>query len=152
MYIGESRHARLAVLLRWESTMLRLVLIAALVIGAPPRVLVAQCVTFDNPPELFAVSDAVFLGKVVETAPTGARGHHVIESIATFRLERSWKGPRDRVVRVGSETPLQIGRRYLVFATGRPLATSTECRWSEPIEQATEKLDWLSTIRHRNVR
>lgn len=52
----------------------------------------AQCVSFDNPEELFVRSESVFVGTVVAGKPTGAQGSHVIVDIGTFRVERAWKG------------------------------------------------------------
>jgi hypothetical protein len=108
-----------------------------------------QCVEFTNPEESFARAAAVFVGIVVAQEPTGLRGNHVIEAIATFRLERSWKGIRDREVRVGSDRALEIGKKYVVFAGGNPrnrsLTTNFACRWVEVIDTAKVKLDWLST-------
>ena len=86
-----------------------------------PAAVHAQCVTFDKPEELFARSGTVFLGKVVATEPTGAQGAHQIVDIATFQVERSWKGNPSRQVRVGTDRPFELGKQYVVFAGGKPL-------------------------------
>jgi len=112
--------------------------------ASAPLAAFGQCVMFDKPEELFANSDAVFVGTVVRNAPTGAQGSHVIVDVATLRLDRSWKGVRGREVRVGSDIPLEVKKKYLVFAGGKPLSTSVLCRWAEPIDDAKAKLDWLS--------
>jgi hypothetical protein len=107
----------------------------------------AQCVEFEDPAELFRLSDAVFVGTVVATEPTGAQGSHVIVSIATLRPERTWKGRPGREVRVGSDVPFEVGKKYVVFAAGRPLSVSILCRWAENIDRAKRKLDWLARRR-----
>jgi hypothetical protein len=105
-----------------------------------------QCVELDDLAEMFARSDAVFVGTVIAQEPTAAQDFHLMpKDIVTLRLERSWKGARQRVVRVGSDGPFEIGKKYLVFADGKPLTTSIQCKWTEPIGKATRKLDWLST-------
>lgn len=104
----------------------------------------AQCIVFDKPDELFAASDAVFSGTVQATRATGAQGEHVTVQVATLRVLRSWKGTPMREVDVGVDAPLQQGRSYLVFAAGQPLHTSALCRWTEPLERAATRLEWLS--------
>ena len=120
-------------------------LVAAMMNGAEwPVSASAQCVMFDRPEELFAASDAVFTGTVLSTRATGAEGSHVIVQIATLRVDKRWKGDLAREVEVGSDEPLQNGRQYLVFAADQPLSTTTLCRWTEPLERAQTRLDWLS--------
>lgn len=116
---------------------------AALFIVAP-AIASAQCVSFAKPEDLFARADVVFLGTVVATEPTGARGTHVTMEIATLRVEQTWKGDLAREVRVGADRPFEHDRKYLVFAGGTPLATSILCRWAEPEDQARTKLEWLA--------
>ena len=99
---------------------------------------------FDKPEEMCARSDAVFLGTVLTTEATGTEGDHVIVDIATFRVQRSWKGKPAREIRVGSDRPFEKNRQYVVFAAGKPLTTSILCRWAEPSERAKVKLEWLS--------
>jgi len=118
--------------------------LAALVALPLPDVARAQCIMFDKPEELFARADAVFLGTVVGTEATGTRGDHVIVEIATFRVDRTWKGATVKEIRVGADRPFEKGKEYLVFAGGKPLATSILCRWAEPSDRAKAKLDWLS--------
>jgi len=122
------------------------VVVGAIALASAPMAVYGQCVMFDKPEDLFANSDAVFVGTVVRNAPTGAQGDHVIVDVATLRLDRSWKGVRDREVRVGSDVPLEVEKKYLVFAAGKPLSTSVLCRWAEPVDDAKAKvkLEWLS--------
>jgi hypothetical protein len=103
----------------------------------------AQCVIIENPADIFRVSDAVFVGTVVANGPTGARGDHQTVDIATLRVERSWKAPLSREVRVGSDEFFVVGKQYVVFAAGTPLSTSIPCDWAQPVEAAKTKLDWL---------
>lgn len=117
---------------------------ATLHVALLPAAAHAQCVIFDRPEELFARADAVFLGTVVETEPTGAQGAHAIVQIATLRVERSWKGRPGRAVRVGADRPFETDRKYLVFAAGDPLSTTILCRWTEPEDRAKPRLEWLA--------
>jgi hypothetical protein len=114
-----------------------------------PPVAHAQCVIFEKPEELFAQADAVFVGTVRRTEPTGAKGDHAIVEIATFRVERVWKGRLAREVRVGGDSRFERDRKYLVFAAGKPLSTSILCRWTEPEERAKAKSEWLAKRRTR---
>ena len=117
-----------------------------------PLIARGQCVEIEDPAELFMLSDAVFVGTVVAIEPTGAQGSHVIVSIATLRPERTWKGPPSREVRIGSDVPLEVGKKYVVFAAGRPLSVSIPCRWAEVVDRAKRKLDWLARRRSQAAR
>jgi len=103
-----------------------------------------QCVILDKPDELWAASDLVFLGTVVERKPTGIQGFHVTVEIVTFRVDKAWKGKLDKVVEVGGDAPFEKDKQYLVFATGKPASTSLPCRWAEPADRAKAKLEWLA--------
>lgn len=91
-------HAALTVLIWW--------FISPADVAAAAR----QCVAYDKIEEEFAVSNGVFSGRVVHieslrSAQEQVRSglaHHIVTSIATIEPERSWKGPRDRRVRVGA--------------------------------------------------
>ena len=74
---------------------------------------------------------------------TGAQGDHQIVDIATFLVKESWKGNPAREVQVRADQPFEKSKEYVVFAGGTPFSTSIECRWTEPIERAKAKLDWL---------
>jgi len=123
------------------------VVLVAIALVCMPAAVHAQCVVVDKPEELFALSATIFLGRVVANEPTGARGDHQIVDIATFQVERSWKGNPARQVRVGGDRLFELGKRYVVFASGKPLSTSLLCREAEPIDSAKAKLEWLSKIR-----
>jgi general stress protein 26 len=109
-----------------------------------PGIAHAQCITFDKPEDLFARADAVFLGEVVSTVPTGAQGTHVLVETATFRVAKVWKGSPAREVRVGADASFAVGTTYLVFAAGTPLSTTLLCRWTEAEARAGTKLKWLA--------
>lgn len=109
-----------------------------------PAIASAQCIIFDKPEELFQRADAVFLGKVIATEPTGARGFHLTVEFATLRVEKFWKGDLAREVRVGADAPFAVGTSYLVFAGGTPLSTTIPCRWTEPEDRAGSTLEWLA--------
>jgi hypothetical protein len=110
----------------------------------------AQCIVFDKPEDLFARADVVFRGPVVATEPAAAEGAHAIVEVATFRVEESWKGRPAREVRVGTDRPFQRGKKYVVFAAGKPLTTSVLCGWAELEERAKTQLAWLAN--HRKAR
>ena len=119
----------------------------ALELVAVPVVGYAQCVIFDKPEDLFARADVVFVGTVVSSEPTGAKGSHAIVHIATLRVEKTWKGRLSREVRVGADRPFEVKKKYVVFAAGKPLSTSILCRWTEPEDRAEMKLEWLAMRR-----
>jgi hypothetical protein len=104
----------------------------------------AQCVIFEKPEDLFARADVVFVGTVVASEATAAKGEHAIVEIATLRVEQTWKGRLARQVRVGADRPLEMDKKYVVFAAGKPLSTSVLCRWAEPEDSAKTKLEWLA--------
>jgi hypothetical protein len=119
-------------------------LCAAVALIGPHRTVLAQCVIFETPEDLFAHHDVVFRGTVVATEPTGMIGAHVIVDVATFRVDQVWKGAPGRDVRVGADRPFEKGKEYLVFASGVPLATSILCRAAEPVDTAKAKIEWLA--------
>ncbi len=116
-------------------------------VGTRPAATSAQCVVFDNLEELSARTDTVFAGTVIAKQPTGARGDHETVEVVTIRVEQSWKGAVPAEIRVGTDRPFELDKQYVVFAAGQPLSTTILCRWAEPVERATAKLDWLSKRR-----
>jgi hypothetical protein len=121
--------------------------ILGVVTAALVEVSSAQCVIFDNPEELFARADVVFVGTVTSTQETGAGGAHQTVEIATLRVDRLFKGRPGREIRVGADAPFRVGQRYVVFAAGNPPSTSIMCRSTEPVSRAKKKLDWLAKRR-----
>jgi hypothetical protein len=128
---------------------LRLLAVSALQLAMCAGTAAAQCIAFDKPEDLFARAEVVFRGTLVATERTAAEGAHAIVEVATFRVEESWKGRPAREVRVGSDRPFQRGKKYVVFAAGKPLTTSVLCGWAEPEERAKTQLAWLAKHRHR---
>jgi hypothetical protein len=124
----------------------RRILLVLATMAILPATARGQCIQFEKPEESFASSEAVFVGTVVAHEPTGVQGFHLIVDIATFRLERSWKRDLGREVRIGSDRLFDVGKKYVVFASGKPLSTSIACQWTEPVDKAKVKLDWLSTM------
>jgi hypothetical protein len=116
--------------------------IVALVLGLP-AIADAQCVIFDKPEDLFGRADVVFVGTIVSTEHTHDQGSHVIVDIGTFRVEQAWKGRVEREMRVGADRLFELNTKYVVFAAGKPLSTSIPCKWTEPVDRAKAKLDWL---------
>lgn len=82
-------------------------------------------------------SSAVFVGRIVslEISSKVIDGDTIENMIATFDVERRWKGPSVRRLRVqtcGTQALVctcgfnfQLGERYVVFAEGKPLKTSS---------------------------
>ncbi len=128
------------------------ILVLSCAIWSSPAFVCAQCFVFPKPEEGFARSTTVLAGRVIAHHPTGVDGNHLIEDVATFQVERVWKGDLGREVQVGAELPFETGKQYVVFASGEPLSTSILCHWTELREQATSKLDWLSTKKALELR
>lgn len=80
---------------------------------------------------------AVFAGQVVALQIVSTRVAGTVEeqTVATLRVERRWKGPKDREIRVrtcGTQemfctcgTDFRLGAHFVVFAIGKPLATGS---------------------------
>ena len=116
----------------------------------PSESLRAQCVQFEDPADMFRLADAVFLGTVRSTEPTGARGFHLVMHKTLFEIQQVWKGEVRKFETVGTVEAFERETRYLVFAslTNRPLPsalrTSLECGWSEVEAKSNQKLKWLA--------
>jgi hypothetical protein len=109
----------------------------------------------------FKHSAAVFVGRVKSTdVAHGPHGTFDVQTVATFDVERWWKGPQTKTVKVrscGTQDVVCItgidfkpGDRYVVFATGRPLET-TVCQRTELVNDAAATLKWLETIQPRKA-
>jgi hypothetical protein len=82
-------------------------------------------------------SSAVFVGRIVSLQISSKliNGERIESMIATFDVERRWKGPTFRRLRVqtcGTQAlvctcgfDFQLGQRYVVFADGKPFQTSS---------------------------
>ena len=100
---------------------------------------VAACTCSDlgSVAEEYRQSSAVFVGRIVsmEVSSKIIKGERVESMIATFVVERRWKGSSFRRLRVqtcGTQTMVctcgadfRLGQRYVVFAGGKPLQTSS---------------------------
>jgi hypothetical protein len=96
-------------------------------------------------------SSAVFVGRIVslEISSKVIGGVTIENMIAIFDVQRRWKGPSVRRLRVqtcGTQTlvctcgvDFQLGQRYVVFAEGKPLQTSS-CNRTHIAETAGEDL------------
>ena len=85
----------------------------------------------------FGEAKAVVAGKIValEIATVTVGGTSSEDMVATVRVERRWKGPKDALLRVrtcGTQetlctcgTDFRVGGYFLIFAAGKPLATSS---------------------------
>jgi len=102
-----------------------------------PDVSACVCTESGDISAQYGQAAAVFVGRVValEVAPNPARASGEDDMVATLRVERRWKGPRTRTIRVrtcGTQAvgctcgfDFQLGARYVVFATGRRLETTS---------------------------
>jgi len=115
----------------------------------------ASCAVFEVGPG-FRTAKAVFVGEVVATRVVRSATDPLdVRTVATVNVERSWKGPRARTLEVSAcggagvactvSMDFEVGRRYLFFAEGNPLSTSS-CM-SRPIETASAELRWLERKR-----
>jgi hypothetical protein len=106
-----------------------------------------QCVMFDDRAEMFRLADAVFIGTVRKSEPTGVRGFHVVMHRASFEIDRVWKGQVKRLETIGTVEAFEPGTRYVVFATTgvpRALQSSLECGWAERASENGRNLQWLA--------
>ena len=115
----------------------------------------ASCAVFDIEAG-FRDARAVFVGQVVATRVVqSATDRSDVRTVATVRVERRWKGPRAKTLEVSAcgggdvvctvSMDFTIGGRYVFFADGNPLSTSS-CM-SQPLEAASAELRWLERKR-----
>ncbi|HSE23819.1 MAG TPA: hypothetical protein VLB68_19270 [Pyrinomonadaceae bacterium] len=100
-------------------------------------VVACTCSDLGSIADEYRQSSAVFVGRIIsiEVSSTIIKGERVENMIATFFVERRWKGSSVRRLRVqtcGTQTfvctcgaDFQLGQRYVVFAGGKPLQTSS---------------------------
>jgi hypothetical protein len=130
------------------------VLVASYGISHSTIVLRGECVTWSLADD-FKKSTAVFVGRAV--AQSVAKTPEGLTTETTFEVERVWKGESGKTVRMhacggrlGDESVtcsesfrFVEGSRYVVFAGGAPLSTTT-CRHTALADAAKETLQWLS--------
>ena len=116
------------------------------IICAAGRVDACTCVDMGSLADEYHHSSAVFLGQIVslEISTKVIDGERFENMIATFNVERRWKGPTVRRLRVqtcGTQAlvctcgfDFQLGQRYVIFADGTPLKTSS-CNRSASLPQ-----------------
>ena len=109
---------------------------AAILFAARPAS-ACTCADLGSLADEYHHSSAVFIGRIVsiEISSKIIKGEKIENMIATFAVERRWKGPTMRRLRVrtcGTQTMVctcgfdfQLGQRYVVFADGKPLETSS---------------------------
>jgi hypothetical protein len=145
---------QIGLLVRRTVYLLRRASVAAIVavgILVSPSATYASCYEFAIERE-FATARAVFLGRVVrsEVVRTGP-GPVDVETVTSFTIKQSWKGPGERSMTVTSCGGGDVactsgiafipGRDYLVFASGERLETSS-CE-AFKVEKAATSLAWL---------
>src|SRR4029453_2601352 len=94
---------------------------SALIAAERPRPHASQCVIFENPAELYRMSEAVFVGTVVATKATGTTNEHATVDIGTFKVDRSWKAQLPAEIRVGNDQMWGVGKKYVILWGGLPL-------------------------------
>lgn len=124
--------------------------VVAIVCAARP-VHACVCADLGSLADEYQRSSAVFVGRIVsiEIATKVVDGHRIESMVATFDVERRWKGPSARRLRVqtcGTQmlvctcgVDFQLGQRYVVFAEGKPLQTSS-CNRTTLADTAGEDL------------
>jgi hypothetical protein len=82
-------------------------------------------------------AEAVFAGRIVALQVAAAKaGDNTDEHmVATVVVERRWKGPKTREIQVRTcgtqemlctcSTDFELGGRFVIFATGKPLSTNS---------------------------
>jgi hypothetical protein len=129
--------------------------LVALLCLAPSAERRAEARSCSPPPPIereFAVSSAVFVGTIIATEVQEGVELIGTQTVATFSVERTWKGTSGRAIRVATpggdhvifSTGLSFksGERYVVFASG-PFPSAITCSrpgtkshylWNETIE------------------
>ena len=119
--------------------MIRFLIILCIVATMCTAKPVAACVCTDlgSLADEYRDSSAVFIGRIVsiELDSKVVDGEKFEGMVATFVVERRWKGPTVRRLRVstcGTQSyfctcgfDFQVGGRYVIFAHGKRLATSS---------------------------
>jgi len=102
----------------------------------------------------FEVSRAVFIGTITKIEVQDRGGALDTRTVATFSVERAWKGAEASTIRVGTcgggnvictvGLTFNLGERYVVFAMGPDLGASKCGRTgTESHYLWNETMDWL---------
>jgi hypothetical protein len=132
--------------MRVKAFVIALLLVAALAVRSS-----ASCAVFEVT-SAFRDAKAVFVGQVLSTrVGTSPTDPIDVSTVATILVLQRWKGPETATLEVGAcgggdvvctvSMDFQIGRRYVFFAEGTPLSTSS-CM-SREVERASAELRWL---------
>jgi hypothetical protein len=108
----------------------------------------------NDPKEMMREAKAVFAGEVtdIREATPEERRHHSDEFVVSLRVERAWKGVKEKDILVSARGQLQpgccdialkIGEKYLVYAVGKSMSTS--CARTRLLAQADEDLKALGS-------
>jgi len=125
---------------------------------APKGLLACVCTETGSVGDELHASGAVFLGRIVALSieTVSLEDTTAERMVATFEVERRWKGPKGSKVTVwtcGDQVSFctcgvafKLGERYLVFAEGQPLSTASCNRTRVAAEAAAiiGELDRLS--------
>jgi hypothetical protein len=138
--------------------------VAMLCIVQSPGPIQARSCAAPEPIEVeYKRSAAVFRGRVTSlNVMRGGGGTFDLQTVATFDVQHWWKGRRSKSVEVrscGGKEPgnevictvgfeFELGVNYVVFATRRPLETSS-CLRTNTIEKSTDVLKWLHSTNPR---
>jgi hypothetical protein len=140
---------------RWTAVGASAILTMLLVVPPAPA---GACVCYESAglEADYREAVAVFAGQIVALEVAEAKsGDHVNEDmVATLKVTRRWKGPKDALLRVrtcGTQTMIctcgtnfELGAHFVVFAVGAPLATGS-CQRTQaytPVP-ATPGLEWV---------
>jgi hypothetical protein len=125
---------------------LSLVLATAVVAGSPAEALGCSCAAPATPADALARSSAAFVGRVIDidkpfldSLGLTRSGLHDV----TFRIDRAWKGVsgdtvviRTRLTGESCGYRFDIGRDYLVYASGDAALITGICTGTRPAEGA----------------
>lgn len=102
----------------------------------------------------FEMSEAVFIGTITKIDVQDRGGAIGTRTVATFSVERAWKGAEEPTIRVGTcgggnvictvGLTFNLGERYVVFAMGPDLGASKCGRTgTESHYLWNDTIDWL---------
>lgn len=133
-----------------------LILSSAILIGAPIAALACSCAAPATPADALARSSATFVGHVIDIDKSFLDSLGLTRSglhDVTFRVERAWKGAlgdtvviRTRLTGESCGYRFEIGRDYLVYATGEPALITGICTGTRPAEGAEAELEALDQL------
>jgi hypothetical protein len=128
------------------------------VLLAPRPGLACVCTDTGSVADEWRASGAVFLGRIVGLSIEAVKLEDIMAERmrASFKVERRWKGPKGPTIDVwtcGDQVEVctcgvdfNLGERYVVFASGKPLGTGScdRTRVLSAAESIVAELDKLS--------